>query len=137
MPKRWPADAWDCAWPAALGLVALALAAVGIYGVLAYSVAARTREIGIRMALGSTRQAAMRLVLRQAAFMVAVGLALGAAGAWPAGRAVRAFLFGVPLMDPFTLAAVTLLLLAVCCFAAAVPAWRATQVDPMEALRTE
>ncbi len=119
------------------GLVALLLAAVGIYGVLAYSVAGRTREIGIRMALGSSRQGAMLLVIKQAAAMALAGLALGLAGAWPAGRAVRAFLFGVPPFDPLTLTLAALLLLAVCTAAAAIPAYRATQVDPIEALRTE
>ncbi len=119
------------------GLLALLLAAVGIYGVLAYSVAQRTREIGIRMALGSTRQAAMRLVLRQAGVMVAAGLAIGLAAAWPAGRAVRSFLFGVTPLDPLTLFATAAVLLLVCACAAAVPAYRATQVDPIEALRAE
>ncbi len=119
------------------GLVALLLAAVGIYGVLAYSVAGRTREIGIRMALGSSRQGAMLLVIKQAAAMALAGLALGLAGAWPAGRAVKAFLFGVPPFDPLTLTLAALLLLTVCTAAAAIPAYRATQVDPIEALRTE
>ncbi len=119
------------------GLLALALAAVGIYGVLSSSVAQRTREIGIRMALGSTRQGAMLLVLKQAAVMVALGLAAGLACAWPAGRAVRSFLFGVTPLDPLTLLAAACALLAVCACAAAIPAWRATQVDPIEALRTE
>ncbi len=119
------------------GAVALLLAAVGIYSILACSVAARTREIGIRMALGSTRGGAMRLVLRQAAALVALGLAGGVAGAWPAERAVRSFLYGVATMDPLTLASVALLLLAVCAVAAAAPVFRATKVDPMQALRTE
>ncbi len=119
------------------GLLALVLAAVGIYGVLSSSVAQRTREIGIRMALGSTRQGAMLLVLRQAAAMVALGLVAGLACAWPAGRAVRSFLFGVTPLDPVTLLTATLALLFVCACAAAIPAWRATQVDPVIALRTE
>jgi len=119
------------------GLVALLLAAVGIYGVLAYSVAQRTREIGIRMALGCTRAGTLRLVAGQAAAMALAGLALGLAAAWPAGRAVRAFLFGVPPFDPLTLILAALLLLLVCTAAAAIPAYRATQVDPIEALRTE
>ena len=119
------------------GLLALVLAAVGIYGVLSSSVAQRTREIGIRMALGSTRQGAMLLVLKQAAVMVALGLAAGLACAWPAGSAVRSFLFGVTPLDPLTLLAATLALLAVCACAAAIPAWRATQVNPVEALRSE
>ena len=119
------------------GLIALALAAVGIYGVLSYSVAQRTREIGIRIALGSTRAGAMRLILRQAAFLVAAGLLLGLAGAWPAGQAVRSFLFGVTPLDPLTLLATAMILLLVAAGAAASPALRATQVDPMEALRSE
>ncbi|HEY0786854.1 MAG TPA: ADOP family duplicated permease [Acidobacteriaceae bacterium] len=119
------------------GAIALVLAAVGIYGVLAYAVAGRTKEIGIRMALGSTRQGAMRLVLRHAALMVAAGLAAGIAGTWPAHTAVRAFLYGVRLVDPLTLSVVASVLLAVAALAAAVPAWRATHVDPMQALRSE
>jgi predicted permease len=122
---------------AAFGVVALLLAAVGIYGVLAYSVAQRTREIGIRMALGSSRAGAMGLVARQAAVMAVVGVAIGFAGAWPAGQAVRSFLYGVQAMDGLTLVLAACVLLAVCAVAAAVPAWRAAQVDPMEALRTE
>ena len=119
------------------GAIALLLAGIGIYSVLAYSVAARTREIGIRMALGSSRLGAMQLVLRQAAGMVAAGLVAGVAGAWPAQRATRSFLYGVAAMDPLTLASVALLLLVVCAAAAATPAYRATQVDPIEALRSE
>ena len=121
----------------AFGLIALLLASVGIYGVLAYTVAQRTREIGIRMALGSSRAGAMLLVARQAAVMVIAGLALGFAGSWPAGKAVRSFLFGVHAVDAPTWIAAACVLLAVCAVAAAVPAWHAAQVDPMEALRTE
>jgi putative ABC transport system permease protein len=119
------------------GAVALLLAAIGIYGVLAYSVAQRRREIGIRMALGSSRAEVIRLVARQAGVMVLCGLALGTAGAWPAGHAVKSFLFGVKALDPWTLIATAAILLLVCAVAAIVPAWRAAQVDPMEALRTE
>ncbi len=119
------------------GLLALALAAVGIYGVLASSVAQRTREIGIRMALGSSRGRAVGLVLRQAAGMVLVGLGAGFVCAWPAGRAVRAFLFGVAPLDPLTLALSACTLLLACALAAAVPAWRAASVDPVIALRSE
>jgi putative ABC transport system permease protein len=122
---------------AAFGAVALLLAAVGIYGVLAYSVAQRKREIGIRMALGSSRAGAMRLVARQAAGMVLAGLALGFAGSWPAGKAISSFLFGVQVVDAPTWIASAAVLLAVCAVAAAAPAWRAAQVDPMEALRME
>ncbi len=117
------------------GLLALALAAVGIYGVLASSVAQRTREIGIRMALGAGRGRTILLVLRQAAAMVLVGLATGLLCAWPAGRAVKTFLFGVTPLDPLILAALALLL--VCALGAAVPAVRAASVDPVIALRSE
>jgi predicted permease len=119
------------------GLAALLLAAVGIYGVLAYSVAQRTREIGIRMALGSSRTKTVSLILRQVGMTAAAGLVLGMAGAWPAGRAVRSFLFGVHPLDTVTLIVTACLLLLVCATAAVVPAWRAAQVDPMEALRAE
>ncbi len=119
------------------GALALLLAAIGIYGVLAYSVAQRRREIGIRMALGSSRAAAVRLIAGHAAGMAAAGLALGLAASWPAGRAVRSFLFGVHALDPLTSLAAALVLLVVCCAAAFLPAWRAAQVDPTETLRSE
>ena len=122
---------------AGFGGVALVLAAVGIYGVLAYSVAQRRKEIGIRMALGASRAGVTRLVVRQTGEMVLWGLALGTAAAWPAGRAVQSFLFGVKALDPWTLGAAAAMLLLVCAVAAMVPAWRAARVDPMEALRTE
>jgi putative ABC transport system permease protein len=119
------------------GFAALVLATVGIYGVLAYSVAQRTREIGIRMALGSSRSKTISLILQQVGVMGVAGLTVGIAGAWPAGRAVRSFLFGVQPVDTPTLLITACLMLLVCTIAAALPAWRAAQVDPMEALRTE
>jgi ABC-type antimicrobial peptide transport system permease subunit len=119
------------------GGVALVLAAIGLYGVLAYSVAQRRSEIGIRMALGSSRAGVIRLVAQQAGLMTLCGLVLGTAGTWPAARAVKSFLFGVKPLDPWTLAAATAILLLVCAAAAVVPAWRAARVDPMEALRAE
>jgi ABC-type antimicrobial peptide transport system permease subunit len=119
------------------GFAALLLAAMGIYGVLAYSVAQRRREIGIRMALGSSRAGATRLVTRQAATMVAFGLVLGGVASLPAGHAVRSFLFGVQSLDPLTVGATAFILLLVCAGATAIPAWRAAQVDPMEVLRAE
>lgn len=122
---------------AGFGIVALVLSAVGIYGVLAYSVALRRREIGIRMALGSTRQSAARLVARQAGSMVLLGLIPGIAGAWAAGHAVRSFLFGVRALDAEALAGAGAVLLLVASAATLIPALRAAQVDPVETLRTE
>lgn len=122
---------------AGFGVVALVLSAIGIYGVLAWSVTLRRREIGVRLALGSSRAGVTRLVVRQAAAMVLFGLAPGLAGAWVAGREVRSFLFGVQALDPLSLASAGLVLLVVAAVAALVPALRAASVDPMETLRVE
>lgn len=122
---------------AGFGIVALILSAVGIYGVLAYSVALRRREIGIRMALGSTRHGAAGLVARQAGKMVLLGLIPGIAGAWAAGHAVRSFLYGVSALDAETLLAASAVLLMVSGTAAFFPALRAAQVDPVDTLRAE
>jgi ABC-type antimicrobial peptide transport system permease subunit len=119
------------------GLVALILSAIGIYGVLAYSVALRRREIGIRMALGSSRPKVAKLVLTQAATMVLLGLIPGIAGAWAAAHALSSFLYGVSPLDPQTLAGVAAILLLVSTAAAALPTLRAAQVDPVETLRAE
>jgi predicted permease len=122
---------------AGFGIVALILSAVGIYGVLAYSVALRRREIGIRMALGSTRQRAAGLVVRQAGKMVLLGLVPGIAGACAAGYAVRSFLYGVKALDAQALIGAGTVLLLVLAGATLIPAVRAAQVDPAETLRTE
>lgn len=119
------------------GTVALVLSAVGIYGVLAYSVARKKREIGIRMALGSSRSRAAGLVVQRAGGMVALGLLVGLAAAWCAGYALRSYLYGVRPLDPVTMIAVALVLLAIAAAAAALPARRAAAVDPMEALRAD
>jgi len=119
------------------GIAALILSAVGIYGVLAYSVARRRREIGIRIALGSTRARAAGLVMQQAGEMVALGLLPGVAAAWGAGHALRSYLYGVKSLDPMTLALAGVVLLAIAAISASVPALRAAQVDTMEALRAE
>jgi predicted permease len=117
--------------------IALLLALVGLYGLMAYSVSRRTRELGIRMALGAQRTNVMLLVLRRAALLLGLGLVSGLAGSWIATRTIKAFLFGVGEHDPATIVFVCILL-AVCGLAAAlIPARRAASIDPMQALRTE
>jgi predicted permease len=118
-------------------LVALSLSAVGLYGVLAFTVARRTGEIGIRMALGAQRSDVQRMVVAQGMGIVALGLALGVGGALATGRLLAALLFGVSPVDPVTYATVVGLLLAVALFACWIPVRRATGVDPAEALRAE
>jgi len=117
--------------------LALLLAAVGIYGVISYSIGERTHEIGIRMALGAARGTVMRMVLRQALTLVAIGVAAGAAGAFILTRLMKTLLFGVPPSDPTTFVAVGALLTLVAATAAWVPGLRATRVDPVIALRAE
>ena len=117
--------------------MALFLAMVGLYGLMAYSVSRRTRELGIRMALGAQRTDVTLLVLRKAAFLLGLGLVSGLACSWIATRAIKAFLFEVGEHDPATIFWVCGLL-AICGFVAAlIPARRAASVDPMQALRTE
>lgn len=116
---------------------ALILSAIGIYGVLAYSVVLRRKEIGIRLALGSSRRGVVRLITRQAGIMLMCGLIFGALGAWAAGIAVKSFLFGITTIDMWTFCTVTGLLLIVGAIAASVPALQAAQVDPLIALRAE
>jgi putative ABC transport system permease protein len=117
--------------------VGLFLAAIGLYGVLAYSVARRTREIGIRMALGAQIAEVMRLILGQGLVLVALGGVIGISVALTTGRVLRSYLFGVNSTDPVTFVVVALLLGAVALFACWLPARRATKVDPTEALRYE
>jgi len=117
--------------------VGLFLAAIGLYGVLAYSVARRTREIGIRMALGAQIADVIRLILNQGLALVAVGGVIGMAVALATGRVLRTFLFGVSSSDPLTFVAVTVLLAAVALLACWLPARRATRINPTESLRYE
>ncbi len=120
---------------AAFACVALALAAIGVYGVLAYSVTSRTREFGIRMALGASTHSVLGLVLRQAMAWSLIGLVLGIAGALAAGQSLRAYLFGIQATDTATFAGVACGLLAAVAVACIVPARRAIRVDPMSAMR--
>ena len=118
-------------------LAALVLAAAGIYGVLSGSVAERTREIGLRSALGASRGSILALVIRQGMMLTGLGVAIGLAGAAAASRAIAAMLFGVARLDPVTYLGVVALLAAVSAAACGVPAWRAARVDPATTLRAE
>ncbi|MGZ4853710.1 MAG: ABC transporter permease [Candidatus Angelobacter sp.] len=122
---------------ATFGALALALASIGMYGVISYSVAQRTREIGIRMALGAQPQNILAMVLQQGARLAGLGIAIGLVAAFGAGRLIANFLYGVRASDPMTFAGVALLLLAVAFFACYLPARRASRVDPIDALRYE
>ncbi|MBV8207657.1 MAG: FtsX-like permease family protein, partial [Acidobacteria bacterium] len=119
------------------GILALLLACIGLYGLLSYEVTRRTREIGIRMALGARRADLMQMVVWQGISLALAGTVFGAAVAIAIGRLLAKLLYGVKPADPFTLIAVATLLIAVALFAAFVPARRATTVDPMIALRYE
>ncbi len=120
-----------------LGLLALALATMGIYSVMAYTVSQRTREIGIRMALGGQVADVLRLVLGQGMGLVAVGIGVGIGAALAVARLLRGFLVGVGAADPLTFGATVLLLTLVALLAVFIPARRATRVDPMVALRSQ
>jgi ABC-type antimicrobial peptide transport system permease subunit len=117
--------------------IALVLAALGLYGVIAYSVTQRTQELGVRMALGARAADVVRLVARGASVLVLAGLAVGACGAWLLGRAMRSLLYGVAPHDPATFLVVAGILAAVAAIASYVPARRAARVDPVIALRAE
>lgn len=119
----------------AFALLALALAAIGIYGVMAYAVSQRTREIGVRMALGARRSQVFGLVVGQGVRIAAAGIAVGIGGSLVVARELSAQLYGVAPADPATLVATSVILTAVTVAASAIPARRATAVDPMEALR--
>jgi putative ABC transport system permease protein len=117
--------------------IGLFLSAIGIYGVMAYSVSQRTREIGVRMALGATARAVMGMTLRDALSLASIGIAIGLFIAFGLGRLMAANLFGVVQLDPITFVVVAALLGLVALAAGSVPARRAMRVDPMTALRAE
>ena len=118
-------------------LVGLALAAIGLYGVLAYAVGSRTHEFGIRIALGADTRTVRWQVLRQGLGLSAVGLLLGLAGSWASARALTSLLFGVTPGDLTTFAVAATLLIATAMIACLIPSYRATRVDPVVALRAE
>ena len=119
------------------GVLALGLACLGLYGVMSYTVARRTSELGIRLALGSTRWSALWVVLRESFIVIGAGILVGACLSLAGARLVSSMLFGLSPHDPLTLAAAAMLLLLVSVASGLLPAWRAAQVDPMAALRHE
>jgi ABC-type antimicrobial peptide transport system permease subunit len=119
------------------GGLALVLAVIGLYGIKAYSVARRTREIGIRMALGAQRAAVLRMIMREGSIMLLCGVALGLLLAMATGKILSGILYGVGALDPIAFATAPLLLAVAALIATWIPARRATRVNPMVALRTE
>jgi ABC-type antimicrobial peptide transport system permease subunit len=118
-------------------VIALLMAAIGIYGLIQYSVATRTQEIGIRMAVGAQTSEIFRMIIGEGVKLSLIGLALGLVGALYTGRLGRSLLFGVTATDPLTFLTVSLLLVAVAAAACYFPARRAMKVEPLEALRQE
>jgi ABC-type antimicrobial peptide transport system permease subunit len=119
------------------GAMALLLGVVGIYGVIAYAVSQRTREIGIRIALGAEPGGLRRMFVRRGLLLALTGAAIGLGAAAAATRLMKTLLFGVTALDPVTFAAVALVLIGAAALASYLPARRATLVDPVDALRTE
>ena len=118
-------------------MLALALAAIGLYGLTSYGAVRRTREFGIRIAIGAGTDSIVHLVLREALWLLAAGTAIGLVAAWVLGRVVKAMLFGIEPADPVSTVVSVLVLLAVASLAAWIPARRAARVDPMRALRCD
>ena len=128
-------DRFATALLASFAVIALILAAIGIYGVMSFSVAQQTHEIGLRMALGAGPGQVLLLVLREGMLLALAGLALGLGGAYFVGRTMQSVLYGVTAIDPLAVGCVAVLLLGAAVVACYIPARRATQVDPMTALR--
>jgi ABC-type antimicrobial peptide transport system permease subunit len=122
---------------AVFAFLGLSVALLGVYGVISYSVARRTQEIGVRMALGAARGNVLRMILRQGLTLVSIGAAIGTVGALGATRVLASELYGVTVTDPLSFLAVFVLMLAIGCMACWFPARRAMQVDPLVALRYE
>jgi ABC-type antimicrobial peptide transport system permease subunit len=122
---------------AAFGLLAAVLAAIGLYGVTSSAVTARTREIGLRVALGADRRSVLLMVLREVALLAGVGVAIGLPGGYGLGRIVESQLYGLSGRDPLTFTVATAALLVTAILAGLLPAARAARVDPMTALRYE
>jgi len=117
------------------GLLALGLASIGLYGIMAYSVNQRKREIGLRVALGASRASVLRLILKQGMSLVLAGVLIGFAGALLVGRLLSGMLYGVSATDPASVAGAALVLVAIALLACYLPARRASRVDPLVALR--
>ena len=122
---------------AVAGAMALLLGLIGIYGVMSYAVSQRTREVGIRIALGAQNGQVRGMFLRQGLILTAVGVVIGLAGAAALTRSMKALLFEVSPLDPVTYAAVPVILMAAAALACYLPSRRATRIDPVEALRAE
>ena len=134
--NRWPQRTFGTMF-VIFAVIAIVLAAVGLYSVTAYSVAQRTQEIGIRMALGAERKQVLWLILRRGIIQLAIGLTLGLAGALGVGRLLQGLLVGTEPADAVTLVLVSLVLVTVAMMACIWPARRATRLDPVKALRYE
>jgi putative ABC transport system permease protein len=126
----------NAALVSSFGILAVIIAAVGIAGVLAFSVSARTNEIGIRMSLGADRGRVQRMILKEGGVLLAIGLVVGVAGAWVASGVIRGLLFGVAPHDPVTFVGVAVMMAAIGIVACWIPAVRAARIDPAITMRS-